>query len=99
MSSSPTSYPDTSVSSDHPGYSDSLIPFGNVHNPQSIVRASDGYSQLSLPPVAELRLLPFDSVKDSVRSAQIHLEEGDLDSAEGYLEHATKTIQWLKRCG
>ncbi|CAZ84359.1 unnamed protein product [Tuber melanosporum] len=96
----PTPYPDPSVSPEHsvyPATQHSLLGLGPVHSPQPVVR--DTY-QISLPPVAELQLLPFkESVKDSVRTAQMHLDSGDLELAGDYLEHSLKTLQWLTSKG
>lgn len=92
-----------SVSSDHSGFPDtqhSVLGLGNVHaSVQPIVRTSENYVAISLPPVSELQLLPFEeSVRESVRSAALLLESGKLDDAESFLEHATKTLQWLRGC-
>ncbi|RPA97344.1 hypothetical protein L873DRAFT_1771404 [Choiromyces venosus 120613-1] len=98
--SPPTSFADTSVSPEHAVYpttQHNLLSLGTVHSPQPIVR--DAYP-ISLPPVSELQLLPFkESVKESLRTAQMHVESGDLEVAGDYLEHSLKTIHWLTSKG
>ncbi|CUS12469.1 unnamed protein product [Tuber aestivum] len=98
--SPPTSYADPSVSPEHgvyPASQHGLLSLGSVHSPPPIVR--DTY-QISLPPVSEIQLLPFkETVKESVRTAQIHLDSGDMEVAGDYLEHALKTLQWLTSKG
>ncbi|PWW73069.1 hypothetical protein C7212DRAFT_221313 [Tuber magnatum] len=97
--SPPTSYADPSVSPEHAVYpaQHSLLSLGSVHSTQPIVR--DTY-QISLPPVSEIQLLPFkETVKESVKTASVHLDSGDLEAAGDYLEHALKTLQWLTSKG
>ena len=95
--SPPASYADPSVSPEHAVYpttQHNLLNLGTVHSPQPIVRDY----QISLPPVSEL--LHFkETVKDSIRTAQIHLESGDLVSAGSHLEYGLKTLQWLTSKG
>lgn len=94
------------VNSDHSGFPDShhsVLGLGNglgVHSSiQPIVRTSENYAAISLPPVSELRLTPIEeSVRESVREAVLLLDSGKLEDAETFLDHATKTLQWLRGC-
>lgn len=94
------------VNSDHSGFPDShhsVLGLGNglgVHSSiQPIVRTSENYVAISLPPVSELRLTPIEeSVRESVREAVLLLDSGKLEDAETFLDHATKTLQWLRGC-
>ena len=95
--SPPTAYADPSVSPEHgvyPTTQHGLLNLGAVHSPQPIVRDY----QISLPPVSEL--LHFkETVKDSLRTAQIHLDSGDLVAAGDHLEYGLKTLHWLTSKG
>lgn len=95
------------VNSDHSGFPDSHHSvlglgggLGGIHSSvQPIVRTSENYVTISLPPVSELQLTPIEeSVRESVREAAILLDSGKLEDAETFLDHATKTLQWLRGC-
>lgn len=95
------------VNSDHSSFTDShhsVLGLGNGlggSHPsiQPIVRTSENYVAISLPPVSELRLTPIEeSVRESVREAVLLLDSGKLEDAESFLDHATKTLQWLRGC-
>lgn len=91
--SPPTPYADPTVSPEHAVYSTtqhSLLNLGTVHSPQPIVREY----QISLPPVSELFHYK-ETVNDSLRSAQVHLDSGDLVAAGDHLEYGLKTLRWL----
>lgn len=99
--STTNAYGGLSVNSDHSGYSDSqhsVLGLSNMHGSvQPIVRSSENYVSISLPPVTDL--LPIEEgLKESVRSAALLLDSGKLDDAETFLEHAIKTLQWLRNC-
>jgi len=91
--SPPTPYADPTVSPEHNVYSatqHSLLNLGTVHGPQPIV----GEYQISLPPVSELFHYK-ETVNDSLRSARVHLDSGDLVAAGDHLEYGLKTLRWL----
>ncbi|KAH8152382.1 uncharacterized protein LAJ45_03222 [Morchella importuna] len=99
--STTNAYGGLGVNSDHAGYSDSqhtVLGLGNMHGSvQPIVRSSENYVSISLPPVSDL--IPIEEgLKESVRSAALLLDSGKLDDAETFLEHAIKTLQWLRNC-
>lgn len=95
------------VGSDHSGFPDSnhsvlglANGLGGAHSSaQPLVRTSENYVAISLPPVSELQLTPIEeSVRESVREAVLLLDSGKLEDAETFLDHATKTLQWLRGC-
>lgn len=91
------------VTSDHSGFPDpqhSVLGLGSVHSSvQPIVRTSENYVTVSLPPVSELQLLPIEeSVRQSVQEAVLLLDSGKLEDAEKFLDYAIKSLQWFRGC-
>lgn len=89
--------------SEHSSFPDSqhsVLGLGNVHpSAQPIVRTSENYVAVSLPPVSELQLLPIEeSVKESLLQAVQLLDSGKLEDAERFLNYALKSLQWFRGC-